>query len=103
MKIAVVSTDKVDVNDWFSNATRFLIYEITQEGADFIDERGSEPLPSSFFDAGMMSCVVDIISDCERVYLENIKEKPANALKKRGILPVIYSGPIVGIDALATV
>ena len=66
MKIAVVSTDSVEVDDWFSHATRFLIYELDQEGATFIDERDSEPLPDDFFDAGMMNCVVDIISDCER-------------------------------------
>lgn len=101
MKIAVVSTDNVQVDDWFSNATRFLIYEITLDGVDFVDERGSEPLPRDFFDIGMMDCVVDIISDCERVYLANIKEKPAKALKNRGILPVVYSGPIIGIEALA--
>ena len=100
MKVAVVSTDNVQVDDWFSNATRFLIYEIDQEGATFIDERDSEPLPTNFFDTGMMNCVVDIISDCERVYLANIKEKPAMALRRRGILPVIYSGPIIEIDAL---
>ncbi len=100
MKIAVVSTDKVEVDDWFSNATRFLIYEIDQDGATFIDERDSEPLPTSFFDIGMLNCVADIISDCERVYLANIKKKPALAIKRRGILPVVYSGPIIGIDSL---
>ena len=100
MKIAVVSTDKVQVDDWFSNATRFLIYEIDRNGAMFIGERGSEPLPSNFFDVGMFNYVADIISDCERVYLANIRDKPAKSLKRRGILPIIYSGPIIGIEPL---
>ncbi len=99
MKIAVVSTDNVQVDDWFSNATRFLIYEVDPDGVTFIDERGSEPLPDHFFDAEMANCVADIISDCERVYLANIKKKPAMILKKRGILPVVYSGLIVDIDS----
>lgn len=99
MKIAVVSTDKVEVDDWFSNATRFLIYEIDHDGATFIAERDSEPLPADFFDTGMLNSVVDVISDCDRVYLAHIKEKPARALERRGILPVVYSGPIIGIDS----
>ncbi len=102
MKIAVVSTDSVEVDDWFSNATRFLIYEIDQDGATFIAERDSEPLPADFFDAGMLNSVVDVISDCDMVYLANIKEKPAKALKKRGILPVVYAGPIIGIDSFSS-
>ncbi len=101
MKVAVVSTDKVQVDDWFSNATRFLIYEIDPYGPTFIAERYSEPLPATFFDSGMLNYVADIISDCERVYLANIKNKPAQALKRRGILPVIYSGPILGINAFS--
>lgn len=99
MKIAVVSTDKVKVDDWFSRATRFLIYEIDQYGATFIGERGSEPLPDRFFDLEMVNYVIDLISDCERVYLLDIKAKPAKLLRRRGITPVVYSGPILGIDS----
>ncbi len=99
MKIAVVSTDEIQVDDWFSNATRFLIYEIDKkDGSTLIGERHSEPLPAHFFDADMMNCVADIISDCERVYLANIKKKPALFLTRRGIQPVIYSGPILDIE-----
>ena len=99
MKIAVVSTDSVEVDDWFGKATRFLIYEVDGQGATFIAERDSEPLPDDFFDAGMLNSVVDVISDCDRVYLANIKEKSAKALERRGIMPVVYSGPIIGIDS----
>lgn len=98
MRIAVVSNDTVRVDDWFANARRFLIYEMEGAHPSFVDERSSEPLPQDFFDREMMDWVADIISDCDFVYSAHIMEKPANFLKKKGILHVEYHGPIADIS-----
>lgn len=97
MRIAVVSSDCQEVDQRFSNAERFLIFEADKGGLQLVAERCSEPLPVDFFDQDMFDWVADIIKDCERVYMARIKEKPAKALKKRGIIPVIYQGPIQAI------
>ncbi|MEN8258834.1 MAG: NifB/NifX family molybdenum-iron cluster-binding protein [Thermodesulfobacteriota bacterium] len=98
MRIAVVSNDTIKVDDWFGNASRFLIYEIEQDHPSFVTERHSEPLPEEFFDQDMMDWVADIISDCDLVFSAHIKEKPARALKRKGITHVAYQGPIEEIS-----
>jgi predicted Fe-Mo cluster-binding NifX family protein len=98
MRIAVVSSDTVKVDDWFGNAQRFLIYEMEHNHPAFVAERFSEPLPGEFFDQEMMDWVADIISDCDLVYSAHIKDKPARALRKKGIKHVQYQGAIADIS-----
>ncbi len=98
MRIAVVSSDTVRVDDWFGNAHRFLIYEMEDNHPFFVDERSSEPLPGEFFDQDMMDWVADIISDCDLVYSAHIKEKPARVLRKKGIRHIAYQGAIADIS-----
>ena len=98
MRIAVVSSDTVSVDDWFGNADRFLIYEMEHDHPSLIDERSSEPLPVEFFDQEMMDWVTDIISDCDQVYSAHIRKKTARALIKKGIKPVEYQGAIADIS-----
>jgi len=93
MRIAVVSTDKKRVNERFGRVERFLIYEEKANGLTLIDERMSEPLFGSF-DTEMLDWVVDIIRDCERVYMARIRDQPARLLSRRGIIPVEYEGLI---------
>ncbi len=98
MRIAVVSRDTVRVDDWFANAQRFLIYEMEDDQPSFVAERSSEPLSGDFVDQDMMDWVADIISDCDLVYSAHIKEKPASALRKKGIRHIEYQGPIADIS-----
>ena len=97
MRIAVVSSDYQEVDLRFSHAERFLIFDSCGEDLQLVEERYSEPLPVDFFDQEMFDWVADIIKDCDRVYMARIKDKPAFALKERGILPIIYQGPIKAI------
>lgn len=99
MRIAVVSSDKVQVDERFSQAHRFLIYEQDKTGLKFIGERASEPLPYGVFDRDMLEWVVDIIDDCDKVFMARIQEAPARVLSDRGIIPVVYEGPISSIRA----
>ncbi len=97
MRIAVVSSDRVKVDEKFSHADRFLIYEQDKKGLKFIDERVSEPLPYGVFDRDMLEWVADIIDDCDKVFMARIQEAPARVLSDRGITPVVYEGPIADI------
>lgn len=98
MRIAVVSSDTVRVDGWFGDAQRFLIYEVEHDQPSFVAERSSEPLPVEFFDQAMMDWVTEIISDCDLVYSAHIREKPARALRKRGIRHIEYQGAIADIS-----
>ncbi|MEN8139906.1 MAG: NifB/NifX family molybdenum-iron cluster-binding protein [Thermodesulfobacteriota bacterium] len=98
MRIAVVSSDSRRVDQRFSRANRFLIFEAGGNGGlHLVDERPSEPLPQEFFDQEMFDWVADIIGDCDRVYMARIRERPARALRRRGIRPVVFQGPIGAI------
>ena len=97
MRIAVVSNDTVRVDGWFGDARRFLIYELEHDRPSFVGERSSEPLPMEFVDQEMLDWVADIISDCDLVYSAHIKEKPARALRKKGIRHIAYQGAIADI------
>lgn len=94
MKIAVVSSDKIKVNGRFGTAERFLIYEKDDEGMQLIGERLSEPFLFDFLDSDMCDWVADIIQDCQKVYISRICKAAEKAVARRGITPVLYSGPI---------
>ena len=94
MRIAVVSSDKKVVNERFGTAKRFLIYEQTGNGLQFVGERASEPLIAGFFDRDMCEWIADIIRDCQKVYMATICKAAERAVASRGITPVIYQGPI---------
>ncbi len=99
-RIAVVSTDSVNVNDHFGMAEAFLIYDYTEE-LKFVEKRTSEKLsvgdPNHPFDADKFNRVYETIKDCSNVYVTKIGEGPARKLKELGIEPVIYEGAISGI------
>jgi len=94
MRIAIVSSDKKVVNERFGTAKSFLIYEQTGSGLKFVGERVSEPFFFDFFDRDMCDWIADIIQDCQKVYMARISKAAEKAVASRGIIPVIYQGPI---------
>lgn len=103
MKMAIVSTDGIHVNEHFGKAEKFLIYEATDSGLKLIEERPSIPLsvddPDHPFDPDRFGKIVEVIKDCERVYMTQIGEMPAEKLKGQGIEPQIFQGAITDISA----
>ena len=101
-RIAVVSTDSVNVDDHFGMAEAFLIYDLSEE-LEFVEKRESEKLsvgdPNHPFDADKFNRVYETIKDCSSVYVTRIGEGPARKLKELGIEPVVYKGAISGIMA----
>ena len=102
-RIAVVSTDSVNVNDHFGMAESFLIYDYADE-LEFVEKREAEKLsvgdPNHPFDAEKFNRVYETIKDCSSVYMTRIGDGPAKKLKELGIEPVVYAGTISGIAAL---
>jgi hypothetical protein len=94
MRIAIVSSDKIKVDERFGEAERFLIYEKKDDGLHFVDERVSEPMVIDYFDSEMCDWVADIIQDCQKVYTARICSEVKRAIADRGIIPVVYQGPI---------
>ena len=99
-RIAVVSTNHLDVNAHFGKARRFLIYDI-DDRMTFVEERRAEMLsednPDHAFDPAKMTRIASCLKDCSKVYVSKIGERPAAHLKGQGTEPVIFSGPIKDI------
>jgi nitrogen fixation protein NifX len=102
MKIAVVTTDGINVDDHFGKAERFLVYESRDGRMIQVGERKTGPLsagdPDHPFDPERFSKIVSSIADCKRVYVTKIGDIPAEKLRTQGIEPVIYQGPIRDIE-----
>ena len=100
LRIAVVSTDGVNVNDHFGMAERFLVYEYN-DVMTFVEERPTETYsvgdPKHPFDPEKFGRIAVLLKDCSKIYITKIGDTPAAKLKKMGIEPVIYEGLIVNI------
>lgn len=99
-RLAVVSTDGVNVNDHFGRAKRFLIYDYN-DTITFVEERQTEPLsvgdPGHLFDPERFGRIAAQLKDCAKVYITKTGETPAAKLREMGIEPVIYEGLIAAI------
>ncbi len=98
MKIAVATTDGSRVDQHFGKADRFLIYELTASGLSFIEERNvrrlSENDPDHPFNEEVFFKIAEALDGCQKIYAARIGDNPAKELKKTGIEPVVYEGPI---------
>lgn len=101
MKIAVTTTDGINVNEHFGRAETFQIYVITSEGLVKVEEVAVTPLSTGDknhpFDRERFQVICEALKGCERVYMTKIGERPAEELKKMKIEPVIYEGEISAI------
>lgn len=101
MRIAVASTDGISVNEHFGKAEKFLIYDLDEEHLEMIEEREVEPLsigdPKHTFDKLKFTQVADQLTDCMKVFVAKIGNKPAEELTELGIEPVVYEGAIASI------
>ncbi|MCF6291596.1 MAG: hypothetical protein L3J03_11460 [Desulfobacterales bacterium] len=98
MRIAIVTTNGKTVNEHFGKADVFHIYTLDEQGPAPREERRVTPLSvgdkSHSFDQDCFSAVAAALEGCARVYCTRIGDRPAEELKKLGITPVIYEGPI---------
>ncbi len=101
MQVAIVSTDMINVDEHFGRAERFLIYKIDGASPMFLDIRVvaafSDGDKSHEFNSYKFEAISSKLTDCDRLYCNRIGARPAAELKKLGIEPVIYVGPIAKI------
>lgn len=102
MRIAVATTDGKNVNEHFGKAEQFHIFDLGSTGPNFVESRPVTALSvgdkDHDFDEARFNAIREKISDCSRVYVVKIGEKPASELRRHGILPVLYHAGIESIS-----
>ncbi len=103
MKIAIASTDGINVDQHFGKATHFHIFEVTQEAFNLVtirhlDETFSTGDKNHTFDEAKFAKVTACLLDCQKIFVTKVGEAPAKALKDLGVDPVEYKGLISQID-----
>ena len=98
MKIAIATTNGVDVNEHFGRAERFLICELNEDGPTMLEERKVTPFSDNdkghSFNQDKFSRIALALSGCKRIYCSAIGDKPAEELRMIGITPKVASQPI---------
>ncbi|MDH3348739.1 MAG: hypothetical protein OEM02_11665 [Desulfobulbaceae bacterium] len=101
MKIAIASTNGVDVNEHFGRSQRFLICELKDDGPKILEERKVTPYSDNdkghTFNQDKFSKIALALSGCKRIYCSAIGDKPANELQLIGISTKIGSIAIADI------
>jgi len=101
IRIAVVSTDGLNVDDHFGKADRFLIYDLDDQITP-VEERPTETLSTDDtdhpFDPDKFSRIAALLKDCCKVFVTQIGAVPAANLMTLGIEPVVYKGAIADIE-----
>lgn len=88
LKVAVVSTDGKVINQHFGRAQRFLIFEIKDRKASFLEIRKVKPACNGYDHTDdSFNAVVSLIKDCYAVFASRIGPYAADALLSRGIKP----------------
>jgi len=111
MKVAFASTRGTTVDEHFGRAGAFAIYEITPEGAEFVELRrvAEGDLDTDvvvtrgmgeLHDAAVAS-KIDKLADAKIVYFTEIGGPSAAKLVRRGVMP-LKTDPSTSIDSLAT-
>ena len=97
MKVAFATTDGLNVNEHFGRAGMFAIYEMTEEGSQFMELRkffdGPDRAIMDSKDQGQLhddrvQAKVDRLADCKLIYLMEIGGPSAARLVKKGIMPM---------------
>jgi len=97
-RVAVASSDGKSVDQHFGHARRFLIYELVDGNARFVEERKTQN-----YCMGPEECLsrekrllalVSMLGDCESIFVSMIGPYPKKRLTEKGIEPIICSKPI---------
>lgn len=98
MKVAVASSDGIVINMHFGRADTFYIYECQDRNYQFLEKRRGIPFCSGGqHEDGQLLTAVELLSDCEKVYLLQIGKGAKDALLARGIQPVTARGIITEV------
>lgn len=98
-KIALASSDGININQHFGKAIFFRVYELDNSGYKFIESRDAVAAcqharthSSTDFDR-----VVELLSDCDAVLVSKIGEGAAAYIISKGLRVFEVSGSIDGV------
>jgi len=106
MRIAVAGLEGSEVTVHFGAAAAFRIFDLEGWELRLLEVRRVPPytegLPHGHdFDAERFARVADALDDCAQVVCARIGDAPAEALRARGIEPVVHTGPLTQLAAPA--
>ena len=95
VRIAAASSDGITIYQHFGKVDKFLIFEIEGDLIKLIGERDNTPICGANGHAvEKVNDTVNLISDCEAVFVSKIGMGPALALQDKGIAVFEVSIPI---------
>lgn len=105
VKIAIASSDGVNVNEHFGRAQGFHIYRLYDNGHEFVELRKSIPVCSSHaHDDDALAQTAQALSDCRGVVAAQIGSGAIDALLMQRIMAFALPGSIAeAIEALVRV
>lgn len=88
MKIAFTTSDRVHINAHFGWAKEIDVYEINQEGYQFLETLSFEGDLKQDGNEDKVTPKLDALNDCTIVYVSSIGGTAAAKLIKKGVTPV---------------
>jgi len=99
MLFAVASKDGVHIDQHFGHAERFLLYEVTEGGAELVGEKKVERYCSYDPDHPLRKPLLDAIAEalkgCRAVVCAQIGQAPLLEMERLGLDVYSMTGPIV--------
>jgi nitrogenase cofactor biosynthesis protein NifB len=101
VKIAVAGSDRTEVKEHFGHAAIFQVYQFTEKGFQFFENRVVKPLCVSETEADdpleNMALIIKTLADCSAIICTRIGPNPRAALESAGFHIVEKSGKIDSI------
>lgn len=89
MRVAVASSDGIVVNQHFGRADTFYIYDL-KEGIRLIEKRKGRPFcHGGIHEEQDLQDAVDLLADCEKVFVLQIGRGAEQVLLERNVEPVV--------------
>ncbi|MBR1931021.1 MAG: hypothetical protein IJ833_06060 [Lachnospiraceae bacterium] len=93
MRVAVASSDGIIVNQHFGRADTFYIYELSEGSHRLLEMRKGRPLwPGGEHDEGDLAEAVELLADCDKVFVLQIGRGAETALLEKEVEPVETRG-----------
>ena len=98
-RIAVATRDGQNVNEHFGQAKFFRVYELSDEGYEYIELRDAVAAcqHSLGHDTTRFDKIIELLSDCDALFVEKIGVGAAAYLIEKGVRVFEVSGSIEGL------
>nr|AAC45519.1 NifX [Methanococcus maripaludis] len=90
LKVAIASTDGVNVNMHFGAATHFFIFEIKDNVAEFLEFRGN-PTKHIKDHTDRWNYALELLKDCGAIFCSRMGDHPKSVLEGKG-MKVVMTG-----------